>query len=188
MAKLLVSVRSVSESLAALEGGADLIDVKEPNRGALGRADDGTIAAICRSVAGRRPVSAALGELLESPHYSAERNLDFAKWGLAGCRLLANWRELLLDAASRVIEQDPECLPVAAAYADWQRADSPRPADLCSVICGHGFKAFLLDTWRKDGRTLLDWMRIAEIDRLCQECRAAGVQVALAGSLDCAGL
>ena len=35
----LVSVRSPEEALAALEGGADLIDVKEPSRGPLGAAD-----------------------------------------------------------------------------------------------------------------------------------------------------
>ena len=36
---LLVSVRSADEAIAALAGGADVIDVKEPNRGALGAAD-----------------------------------------------------------------------------------------------------------------------------------------------------
>ena len=40
---LLVSVRSAAEALSALAGGADVIDVKEPNRGSLGAADDETI-------------------------------------------------------------------------------------------------------------------------------------------------
>ena len=48
MTRLLVSVRSVEEAEAALAGGADLIDVKEPTRGSLGRADDAVIAAILR--------------------------------------------------------------------------------------------------------------------------------------------
>ena len=34
---LLVSVRSAAEAATALAGGADLIDVKEPSRGPLGR-------------------------------------------------------------------------------------------------------------------------------------------------------
>jgi uncharacterized protein (UPF0264 family) len=42
---------------------------------------------------------------------------------------------------------------------------------------------FLLDTWEKNGQTLLDWLSPAAIDRLCQRCRKAGVRVALAGSL-----
>ncbi|MBY0228781.1 MAG: (5-formylfuran-3-yl)methyl phosphate synthase, partial [Gemmataceae bacterium] len=37
MPGLIVSVRSADEARIALENGADLIDVKEPSRGALGR-------------------------------------------------------------------------------------------------------------------------------------------------------
>ena len=35
---LLVSVRSRQEAAAALAGGADIIDIKEPSQGSLGRA------------------------------------------------------------------------------------------------------------------------------------------------------
>ena len=38
-AKLLVSVRSAAEAAAALEGGAHVIDVKEPLNGALGNVE-----------------------------------------------------------------------------------------------------------------------------------------------------
>ncbi len=64
---LLVSVRDAAEAAASLAGGADLIDVKEPARGPLGRADAATIAAVVQAVGGRVPVSAALGELRECP-------------------------------------------------------------------------------------------------------------------------
>jgi hypothetical protein len=171
-----------------MDGGADLIDVKEPGRGSLGRADEGIITAVCRCVGGHRPVSAALGELLDFHHFSAEMKLAFVKWGLAGCRLRANWSDLLKDAAAWVIQQNPACRPVAAAYADWQRAESPAPEDVCAVIGNQGFKVVLLDTWCKDGRTLLDWLSISELRRLCDWCRSAGVQVALAGSLDGAAI
>ena len=59
MTQLLVSVRSAAEAESAAAGGAGLIDVKEPSRGAMGKADDRTIADVVRAVAGRRPVSAA---------------------------------------------------------------------------------------------------------------------------------
>ena len=39
MTRLVISVRNVAEAIAAAAGGADLIDLKEPNRGALGRVD-----------------------------------------------------------------------------------------------------------------------------------------------------
>ena len=73
--RLLVSVRDAAEAAAALAGGAALIDVKEPARGSLGRADAATIAAVVAAVGGRVPVSVALGELREAildvPEYPA---------------------------------------------------------------------------------------------------------------------
>ena len=44
--ELLVSVRSALEAEAALQGGADIIDVKEPMNGPLGRSDISTISAV----------------------------------------------------------------------------------------------------------------------------------------------
>src|SRR5205823_7246846 len=92
MAGLLVSVRSPQEAEAALAGGASLIDVKDPARGSLGRADDSVIAAVVRAVAGRRPVSAAMGELMESRASFAGVGLSYVKWGLAGCGGQARWQ------------------------------------------------------------------------------------------------
>ena len=53
MTRLLVSVRNVEEAQIAIAEGVDLIDVKEPSRGALGAADPVTLKAIARCVAGR---------------------------------------------------------------------------------------------------------------------------------------
>jgi (5-formylfuran-3-yl)methyl phosphate synthase len=86
---LLVSVRSAEEARAALAGGADLIDVKEPSRGPLGRADDQTIREILDEVGGRAPVSAAFGEWRDYLGGPIPDQLRFVKWGLAGCR--ADW-------------------------------------------------------------------------------------------------
>src|SRR6476620_4190786 len=96
---LLVSVRSAVEALAALAGGADVIDVKEPSQGSLGAADDNTISAVVRAVAGRAPVSAALGELVDligSPNGEGARPLvdgvSLFKTGLARCGSLSDWQ------------------------------------------------------------------------------------------------
>src|SRR5581483_9289165 len=151
---LLVSVRSAAEAEAALAGGAALIDVKEPRRGSLGRADDGTIAAVVRAVGGRRPVSAALGELAERRAVPI-LPLAFAKWGLAGKREHADWPGELRRAAGLL---PPGCRPVAVAYADWRRAGAPAPTEVCAFAGAHHWGAFLIDTWRKDGTTLLDWL------------------------------
>jgi (5-formylfuran-3-yl)methyl phosphate synthase len=51
------------------------------------------------------------------------------------------------------------------------------------VACERSFGAFLLDTWRKDGKTLLDHLSPAEIDSLLRQAHAGGIAIALAGSL-----
>ena len=71
------------EAEAALDGGAELIDVKEPKNGPMGRADDSIIQSIVQTIAGRAPLSAACGELRPEPQ-SLPGGLEFAKFGLAG--------------------------------------------------------------------------------------------------------
>jgi uncharacterized protein (UPF0264 family) len=178
MTELLVSVRSVEEAEAALIGGAGLIDVKEPSRGSLGRADEDTIAAVVRAVNGRWPVSAALGELRETSEALSVCGLSYVKWGLAGCGSLPDWRTDLLRAAAPL-----GCRRVAVAYADWRRASAPPPEQVAAFATEHGCGAFLLDTWRKDGTTLLDWLPVEDIVSLARGCRRGDVAVALAGSL-----
>ncbi len=178
---LLVSVRSAAEAAAALAGGADLIDVKEPSRGALGRADDAVIRAVVAVVGGRRPVSAALGDLDEQPQPPNGDGLAFVKWGLAGAIRQDNWRGRLTTA----IRQLPaSCRAVAVAYADGQRAEAPEPETVAAFAAESGCAAFLLDTWHKDGTTLRDWLADRRIEALVRFCRAARVRTALAGALD----
>jgi uncharacterized protein (UPF0264 family) len=177
--KLLVSVRSAREAEAALAGGAALVDVKEPRHGSLGFAGARTIAAVVRGIAGRCPVSAALGELTES-HPLPHTGLAFAKWGLAGYRNWPHWPDELRHAASVL---PPGCRPVAVAYADSARADAPTPTEVCEFACAQGWGAFLIDTWRKDGSTLLDWVSVADLHHLRARCRTGGLPIALAGSL-----
>jgi uncharacterized protein (UPF0264 family) len=183
MSKLLVSVRSVREAEIALCGGAALIDVKEPAAGALGRSDSATIEAVIKFIAGRRSVSAALGELSLAPAPPALRGLRFAKWGLAGCRSRSDWRRDLARARQELRATSPGCELVAVAYADWVRAEAPPPRAVCDFACEQSCGAFLVDTWCKDGTTLLDWLSVEALGGLTEACTTAGVGVALAGSL-----
>ena len=188
--RLLVSVSSPAEAESALAGGAALIDVKEPSRGPLGRADRGVIEAVLERVGGRVPMSAALGELVDTPICSlvngAGDGLTFVKWGLAGCGQRPRWRQELI-ALRALIEGGPGggsgCGVVAVAYADWNRANAPPPAEVAALAAEQHFAALLIDTWLKDGSTLLDWLPLPELAAIREGMRAAGVPVALAGSL-----
>lgn len=192
MTRLLVSVRSAEEAEAALAGGADLIDVKEPALGSLGRADEATLAAVVCAVAGRRPVSAALGDLRPGTRPvlpTVLPELAFIKWGLAGCAAggPAPWQDALEAIGACMAETAANCDMAVVAYADWKRARAPSPEEVFAFAQLRG-TALLIDTWHKDGTTLLDWMSVAEIDEWCQRCRATHTALALAGALDRAAL
>ena len=182
MTGLLVSVRSAAEAAAALPH-VDLLDVKEPARGALGAADFKVISAVLRLASGQVPVSAALGELLELPdgwRTGLPPDLRFAKLGLAGCAARPAWPTIWGHALSQL---PPGVVPVAVAYADWSTCDAPAPAE---VLC-HGRQlgcgALLLDTLDKSGGGLLDRMPPAEAERLLADARECGLLTVVAGSL-----
>ncbi|MDP7303223.1 MAG: (5-formylfuran-3-yl)methyl phosphate synthase, partial [Pirellulaceae bacterium] len=65
MTELLVSVRDANEAQQALAGGADVIDVKEPARGALGAADPEVWHHVRRAIPLDVRLSVALGELTD---------------------------------------------------------------------------------------------------------------------------
>jgi uncharacterized protein (UPF0264 family) len=180
--RLLVSVRDAAEAEAALAGGADLIDVKEPARGPLGRADADVIAAVVEAVGGRAPVSAALGELRDYPRLIRKRDrlpgVNYVKWGLAG-QLNEHWAWHLVFLALSV----PRAETVVVAYADWLRAEAPPIADVTHFKEVQPWSTILVDTFTKDGSTLLDYLSVGEIAALVQKCHGGGLKVALAGSL-----
>ena len=62
MTRMLASVADAGEALRALAGGADIIDLKDPARGALAGVDPATVQDTVARIAGRRPVSAVAGE------------------------------------------------------------------------------------------------------------------------------
>jgi hypothetical protein len=184
MAQLLVSVRSVAEAESALLGGAGLIDMKEPSRGSLGRIGPEIMQDIVDFVAGRATLSAAMGELLENDERPKMRGLGYAKWGLAGCGRVKDWRSRLKALAQQMQGDTPAaCELVVVAYADWQQASAPKPDQVCEFACNGGFRAFLIDTWHKDNKTLLDWLPVSKAAHLVDRCRSAGVAMALAGRL-----
>jgi (5-formylfuran-3-yl)methyl phosphate synthase len=188
-AGLLVSVRSAVEAEWALEGGAHLIDVKEPRHGSLGRPKGARVAEVVARVGGRRPVSVALGELSDpadaEPHPGP--GLAFAKWGLSRLGGSPDWRPRWREACRRVAAVDPACRVVAVAYADWARAGAPSLAEVRALAHEQPGGVLLVDTFQKiPAQTLLDFLSVDEVVRLCRSCREACVRVALAGSLGAA--
>lgn len=182
MTRLLASVADVAELALAADGGADILDLKDPTAGALGAwAPDriGQAVALVRSRPGWPPVSATVGDLPMDPATVGARvsgtaalGVDYVKIGLfpegdpAGC----------LDALAPVARGGARL--VAVFFADLWEHPVPLPA-----VARAGFAGAMLDTAGKRSGGLLRHMGVAEVARFVEEARALGLLTGLAGSL-----
>jgi len=188
--QLLVSVANSIEALHAIDGGADLIDAKDPLNGALGPVSLETLRGIHTVVAGRRVVTAALGDATD------ERRVEKAAfdYGSVGVRFVkigfaditdCERVELLITAAVRGVRATApgQCGVVAVAYADSGGQTSLQPTALIDVAARAGATGVLLDTARKDGVSLLRLSSTVALGRWVAKAHDLGLIVALAGKL-----
>lgn len=188
---LLASVRDLREIRAAIAGGADIIDLKDPRRGPLGAWGPDRMragAAICRAAG--VPVSAALGDAGEWPSGSfhpasiaAARGAGIVKVGLRGAADPERAVRFLRGAVAAARAASPGVVVVAATYAEGETAGALDPRELPGVARRAGADGCLLDTFSKDGRSLLDLMPIPALEGFVAGCRTRGLVCALAGSL-----
>lgn len=194
--RLLVSVRSAAEVGAAVAGGADIVDAKEPATGSLGAVSRRVLREIALGLPADVPLSIALGEpknvaALEAAMamlhgLSPRPSRAYVKIGLsaagdgAGRMLTA-----LVDLASRTPLRPSV---VAVAYADYVAAGAPAPETVARMAAVTGARGVLLDTWDKDGGDLFHHLAEPALRAWIGQARAAGLLVALAGSLSIEGV
>lgn len=188
MTRLLVSVRNLAEAQTALAAGVDLIDLKEPSRGALGAVDSSIVAEVVEFVAGRVPLSLALGELLDLPDAAASSlaiscGLAYVKAGLARCASRPDWPHRLA-ALSRSLPTTT--MPVAVVYADAARVGAPGVDEILEAATLANCRAVLVDTAVKDGRSLADHWSPAVVQRFVADVRGRGLLCVVGGSLTAA--
>lgn len=187
---LLVSVRSPAEVAAAVGGGAAIIDVKEPSRGALGRAPADTLSACAAAVPQPLPWTCAAGELRDTPEPAAsglgQQLATFdsppaaVKFGLAGCSG-ADWSRLLARIA---LHLPASTVSVPVAYADADQAAAPQVDEVIDRAASTGFRLVLVDTFDKQASgSLLDLATEADLKAWIARARAAGLRLLLAGRL-----
>lgn len=173
--RLLVSVRSAQEAEIALKAGVDILDVKEPRRGSLGRPSMNVIRDVASFASDRVRVSVALGEWFQP--------VDDLPGGITWAKLGLGWKQPGTFARWNAVRRQMGSIPlIGVAYADWMRVwGMPFERVLHWSTCG-----ILIDTAIKDGRGLLHWHTISHLQRYQRACHQAGLFLALAGSLSLA--
>ncbi|MCI0467746.1 MAG: dihydroneopterin aldolase [Beijerinckiaceae bacterium] len=179
MTLMLASVTNPAEADAVAAGGADIIDLKDPAKGALGALDIGVAAQIVRAIGKRKPVSAAAGaadgaprEILDAVAAIAATGVDYVKVAVSNDQAAA------------------DCVRALGRHANGAKmvgvlfADCKPNLDMLGLMAGSGFAGAMLDTAKKGAGRLLDHMDIAALDCFIDRCRKNGLMSGLAGSLE----
>ena len=184
--RLLVSVSGPDDAAAAIEGGADIIDAKDPSQGALGAVGPSVLREIIATAGGRRPVSMALGDAPDSsvPTRLAGLNagdVSFVKLGFAagvsGHQGAAHARSLSAALA------ETGTAVVLAAYADAGRDRLGRDA-VIEIAASCGATGVLLDTLdKRAARPVFAILDPDDVAAWVAAAQRAGLMAALAGSL-----
>ncbi|TDA28916.1 MAG: hypothetical protein DSO03_07275 [Hadesarchaea archaeon] len=188
MALLLVSVRDVEEALEAVKGGADIVDVKNPLEGSLRAAFPWIISEI-RNLLPSFPLSATIGDFPSLPGSASlaclgalQAGADFVKVGLKGPRTREEALSLL-KAVVRTVDFWGKGEAVACAYGDFERAGTLDPFLLPELAAEAGARVVMLDTAVKDGKPLLSFLSLSELEEFSEKAHSMGLLVALSGSL-----
>ena len=184
--KLLVSPASIEEAVEAIEGGAGIIDVKNPKEGSLGANFPWTVEGIKEILPRGVELSATLGDLEYKPGTAslaafglAKLGVDYVKAGLFGIKD----KEQAGDMAKNLKRAAGGAKLVLAGYADYKSVGSISPLLLPEIASGAGAVGVMIDTARKNGNSLFSHLTDSELQTFIDEAHSFGLIAALAGSL-----
>lgn len=178
MTQLLISVKNLEEAMIALAAKVDIIDLKDPNQGALGALDLDTTCEIVKQINGRSLVSATVGELHASLdalvadiQLRIDIGVDIIKVAVSDLFYQANFYDairLITKAGVKI---------VVVFFAD-EAIDS----ELLPALKNAGVYGAMLDTKNKH-KNLLQVQSQQALQLFTQQCYEYQLNSGLAGSL-----
>jgi uncharacterized protein (UPF0264 family) len=180
MTGFLASVRNREEAVTVLESGVvDILDLKNPEEGALGALPADTIREIVGVANAGVTVSATLGDLPMQPEcivfaieHTARQGVDIVKAGFFG----SDGHDACIQAIAPLTKTGIRI--VAVMFAD-QTPDF----SLLPKMKAAGFYGVMLDTADKNGKGLVDYLAEDKLRGFLQSAKALGLITGLAGSL-----
>lgn len=178
MTRLLVSVRNLEEARLAVAGGADIVDLKEPARGALGAVPLAVAREVVRALGASRPVSATVGDLPMQPETVGPAVREMGDTGVAFVKI-GFFGAGDGQACIRALKPHARRLRLVAVLF----ADQDPDFSLLEPLRDAGFAGVMLDTAGKGGLGLRDWVPGEKMAYLIASARELGLITGLAGSL-----
>jgi dihydroneopterin aldolase len=178
MTRMLASVADAAEAAVVLQLGADVVDLKDTRRGALGAVPLDVAREAIAAIAHRTETSAALGD----PPYDEDALLAgaraFAAMGVDYVKLAVDVSMLdRLGASLSGLARD-------VGLVGMMFADEKRDFTLLGKLSALGFKGAMLDTRDKTRGRLMAHLDVVQLGQFCSQCRVLGLMSGLAGSLE----
>ena len=179
MTRFLASIGAPAEIETALAGGADILDLKDPTTGALAALGIDAIGALLEAIAGRRAVSAVIGDLPMEPELLRSRAAAVAATGV--------------DMVKVGLWPDPRARDCIRALADTARAtrlvgvlfaDLGPDFSLVQAMAEAGFAGAMLDTAGKGTGRLTTHLGADQLARFVAACLEHRLICGLAGGLE----
>ncbi|HYY15466.1 MAG TPA: (5-formylfuran-3-yl)methyl phosphate synthase, partial [Gammaproteobacteria bacterium] len=143
MTGFLASVNCLEEADIALQAGADVIDLKEPARGILGAVPISTLREVVRFIAGRRLVSATVGDLSGDPGVISEAVAEVAATGVDIVKVgLFDEENRIAFFQALAAQAQSGARLVVVLFADRE----PEPETVLVAIAEAGLMGVMLDT------------------------------------------
>lgn len=179
MTGMLASVTSITEANIVLNENVDIIDLKNPNEGALGALETNIVSAIVNSVNGIIPTSATIGDiepcdanLFQRIIKMANTGVDFVKVGLFDIAPPDNFIQTINNAGSNNIS-----IVIVLFAEDYSNQDTLKRLLDCDI------KGVMLDTKNKSDKNLCSLLDYRVLEEFVNLAKTHDLLTGLAGSL-----
>jgi len=189
--KSIITVIKKEEVQKAVNGGCDVLDIKNPSEGSLGATFPWVIKEIMDVTPKEVETSIAIGDVPNLPGTislavsgAIRFNPNYIKIGLKGTKNQAEALNLVSKVVNTIKHFNSYTKVVVAGYADYKRTTTLNPMIIPEIAEKAGADVVMIDTLIKDGKNLFDMMKIDEIESFVNECHKRNLKAALAGSLN----
>ncbi len=179
MTGMLASVNSLEEARLILNTKVDIIDLKQPEQGALGALSTAAVASIVNEVNGQKAVSATVGDLpmqadlvFNAVKAMSETGVDYIKIGFFPG---GDWTGTV-SRLTELTQQGDQLIAVLFA-------DTTPDLSIIKLLKQAGFSGVMLDTMDKSKGALSDLMSYSDIKAFVSHAKSAQLLCGLAGSL-----
>ena len=179
MTRMLASVSDLNEALQVLNIDVDIIDLKQPSRGALGALKPAVVKSIVTAIDGQCPVSATVGDLPMRPEVVVQAVKDMAATGVDYIKIGFFPGDDWLGTLAALADLAASGLSLIGVLF----ADTQPDFTILAALKDAGFKGVMIDTMDKQKGSLTQLLSPSDIKGFVELAVRHKLLCGLAGSL-----